>query len=1023
MLISKLLRAVNSVSLLFLFFVSANAQFSGGNGTQQNPYQISSINGLNNVRDYHDAYFLLVEDLDLKGSVFDSAGSGEHKGWLPLCCDTADTSGFQGNSFSGVFNGNGHEINGLYIDRPETDYIGLFGLIDSAARVCSLSVSEAKISGAHNIGGITGYSKGEIELCSFSGIIADTGHNMGGITGYNDSGSVINSYSAGIIGAGGVISGVNNGEIRDCFSVMRVKEPEGGIVNRCFIDKRCISIPDSMTLFNVRSTQEMMTEETYTDSGWDFNSIWEINEGESYPGLQCLNNRPVAHQLFDTMYINSDIEVTISGSDSEGDDIASFFIMRQPGHGAAELSGSTVTYTPNTDFSGNDEFIYAAVDSKGDTSSPAMVSIRIIPFAGGTGTPEDPFEITKIIMLDSMRHHMDKHFVLNRDLDFSGTPYDSSADSDSIVFKPLGYGGEWIFTGSFNGKGHKISNLYISSSVDYSALIANLDSAVVESLSLIDINLSGGYGTAGIAGETQASIIRECSVTGVISAVSYSGLIAGMNGENSIIEGCSCSGRVDGSIKVGGLAGSNHGVIKKCRSDAPVNDRDTTFDAQNVGGFVGINHDTIIACVKQGNVHGKVPVGGFVGSNMTEGFISGCVSRGNVKGGQQVGGFAGSNDGIIKDCYSNGIVKGSYQTGGFAGWNSSGEIIQCVSVSDTVGPLGPDGGNNSVGGFVGDNRSSIRRCCTRSNLVIGNADIGGFVGANFQEITNSYCVANIKSTNPYEEASYAIGAFSGSSNITNSFYDSSFSNYDSTLGGKPLSTQQMKSIDSFTDTTKAWLASPWDFAGNVNHDDGNDDVWTIDEGNTYPRLIQASINLSYSAGENGSLTGDTAQYLLDESQGTEVTAAPDSGYRFVRWSDGVESASRTDSVVFDISVEAEFEPVTRIVFREDTALYKEEVEIQAVPNPVSLREGMVDIFVSTHRSGARVKVTIYDCLGNTVDMQDRYVNGEGRLRFNWNLKNLKGVTVSSGTYLCSAEIVTERGKRFRVERLFMVTSD
>ncbi|MFA7578437.1 MAG: InlB B-repeat-containing protein, partial [Candidatus Muiribacteriota bacterium] len=67
--------------------------------------------------------------------------------------------------------------------------------------------------------------------------------------------------------------------------------------------------------------------------------------------------------------------------------------------------------------------------------------------------------------------------------------------------------------------------------------------------------------------------------------------------------------------------------------------------------------------------------------------------------------------------------------------------------------------------------------------------------------------------------------------------------------------------------------------------------------------------LTYSAGANGSLTGTTSQTIDYSTDGTAVTAVPDVGYKFLKWSDDVTDNPRTDTnVTQDITVEASFEP-------------------------------------------------------------------------------------------------------------------
>lgn len=72
--------------------------------------------------------------------------------------------------------------------------------------------------------------------------------------------------------------------------------------------------------------------------------------------------------------------------------------------------------------------------------------------------------------------------------------------------------------------------------------------------------------------------------------------------------------------------------------------------------------------------------------------------------------------------------------------------------------------------------------------------------------------------------------------------------------------------------------------------------------------------LTYVAGANGSISGEAIQTVSHGGSGTEVTAVPDEGYHFVKWSDGVETASRTDSnVTGNITVTAEFAHTTYTV--------------------------------------------------------------------------------------------------------------
>jgi hypothetical protein len=78
--------------------------------------------------------------------------------------------------------------------------------------------------------------------------------------------------------------------------------------------------------------------------------------------------------------------------------------------------------------------------------------------------------------------------------------------------------------------------------------------------------------------------------------------------------------------------------------------------------------------------------------------------------------------------------------------------------------------------------------------------------------------------------------------------------------------------------------------------------------------------LTYNAGAGGSISGATQQTVDYGADGAEVTAVPNTGYRFVRWSDGVMTASRTDTnVTADINMTAVFAPLAAV---RDWALYE-----------------------------------------------------------------------------------------------------
>jgi hypothetical protein len=115
----------------------------GGTGTVHDPYRIVTAEDLHAVRNFGDGkYFRLMNDIDLTAFL-----AGNPEGWLPI--------GDNYYHFTGNFNGGGHEIKGLRINRSATNrnlYVGLFGY--SAGTIDSLGVSGGTVAGTVFWGGL-----------------------------------------------------------------------------------------------------------------------------------------------------------------------------------------------------------------------------------------------------------------------------------------------------------------------------------------------------------------------------------------------------------------------------------------------------------------------------------------------------------------------------------------------------------------------------------------------------------------------------------------------------------------------------------------------------------------------------------------------------------------------------------------------------------------------------------------------------------------------------------------------------
>ncbi len=186
-------------------FVAPN--FGGGQGTQKNPYIISTPQELaklaadvNGDNTYSGKYFALACDIDLSGKQWTAIGV--YKNMYGVVIE---------KPFDGTFDGNNKKITGLYINNSNTrtDVQGLFGYLGNSGTVQNLRMSGSITVQAHNVGGVIAYNTGIVKGCSFSGTVSATvwdtaGGNssctVGGIVGCS-KGTIISCHNTGMVTA------------------------------------------------------------------------------------------------------------------------------------------------------------------------------------------------------------------------------------------------------------------------------------------------------------------------------------------------------------------------------------------------------------------------------------------------------------------------------------------------------------------------------------------------------------------------------------------------------------------------------------------------------------------------------------------------------------------------------------------------------------------------------------------------------------------------------------------------------
>ena len=195
------------------------------------------------------------------------------------------------------------------------------------------------------------------------------------------------------------------------------------------------------------------------------------------------------------------------------------------------------------------------------------------------------------------------------------------------------------YTGTFDGGGHTIMGLTVTTNDQYVGLFGRLGKAgtvknVVMDGIQITCNHRLGY-AGGVAGFSWGGTIENCSVSGSVSGTICAGGVVGIQWEASIT-GCSSSATVKGMVQVGGVAGETNSGATMAACYATGNVTIEIDPINNIlgGGLVGFNAgSSVLACYATGNVTstgsstGNVYIGGFLGGNYTT--VTACYWKNN----------------------------------------------------------------------------------------------------------------------------------------------------------------------------------------------------------------------------------------------------------------------------------------------------------------------------------------------------------------------------------------------------------
>ncbi len=648
-------------------------------------------------------------DTDADGDV-DAADQYWHSGagWAPI------------GGFAATFEGNGHTIANLYINRS-SGAIGLFGSVSAGGQVRHVGVRDVAVTGSGEswvVGGLVGLNQGSIVASYASGAVTGSGHysDVGGLVGFNGGsgdaqGSIVASYATGAVtgpgnnsDVGGLVgfnggSGDAQGSIVASYATGTVTGPGnnsdvGGLVgfnggSGCAIGSIVASYATGVVTGNGRvgglagfnggsslSRCRNSSRGRIVDSYWNTETSRQASSGggagkttlelrtpTGYTGIYANWNLDLVGDdtIDDPWDFGTASEYPVLRVDFDGDgDVDADDI--DPQRTVASPPGSTLTSTVSYDSDGDGLIEISTLAQlnaiRWDLDGDGAADNGANESSYSTAFPYATAGMDCPTTSDDADDNDCTGYELAANLDFDT---DGDGDVDTVTDEYWHSGDGWEPIGS-SGTGNEFIATFEGNGHTITRMFINRSWARI-----------GLFGVVGNGGRVRNVGVREVSVTGSSQGNTMGGL-AGKNAGSitaSYVTGSVTS--TGGTSEVGGLVGRNGGPsdsgssIVSSYAAASV----TGPGRSRVGGLAGYNYGRIRASYASGAVTGtgnQPYVGGLVGlhngGSIAASYATGWISG---SGSNVVGGLVGRNDGGISDSYWNTATSGQVTSPGGEG--------------------------------------------------------------------------------------------------------------------------------------------------------------------------------------------------------------------------------------------------------------------------------------------------------------------------------------------------------------------
>lgn len=564
--------------------------------------------------------------------------------------DTANiAAGFTPIQFTGIFDGLGHTVSDLYINRPATTMVGLFSLT-TGATVRNVGVVSVDITGSGETGGLVGRNRATIRNSYSTGTVRG-GAKVGGLVGWNldyssNYAAIIGSHSdATVMGTSwvGGLAGANW-----AFATGK------GIVNSYATGAVTASSDHVGGLVGYSGPSDYGTWGVVT------NSFYNIDADPSFAKKIGTTAIPVTpYGLYGNQYTDwvnggrAPLSISNYSTSLVPSGVANKYTIGTPGGlknmlGFADQGQYTFTLTADIDLSARPGFYVPILKAHFDGAGHTISNLNL------------NFKNSVLGMFGGVWGSVSNLGLVN--VNVNGQDY---------------IGG----LAGFNHSVASISNSSVSGTATITGremvggLVGASEGAITGSHAAATVTASGTgfYGIGGLVGQAWDGTISNSYSTGTVNTTSANYMVGGLVGFNYATITNSYSEvnvTAPSSEEVGGLVGFSLAPISGSYAKGQV----TALSGIDVGGLVGYTNSTISDSFATGAVSGGSYVGGLVGYAHSGALIEKSYSTGAVAGtGTSVGGFLGAKHA------SSTLSKNFYDT------ETSGKAVGAGNASDATG--------------------------------------------------------------------------------------------------------------------------------------------------------------------------------------------------------------------------------------------------------------------------------------------------------------------------------------------------